>query len=161
MAKFILFWNFCDNNFWDYVRSQSFSQHKFLVQISRQIRKNKCFKNLCSQNLMLTLTGSHVILFSSKRLLIDSRPPNSECNMGTRPITKFLFKLIYNSNIFPAFRKVILSLRYSEIEALKALGLKFWKIHNATWSETVLLQISWTILKTRWWEVFAGFWEFI
>ena len=81
---------------------------------------------------MLALTGSHVILFPSKRVLIDSRSPNSECNMGMRPITKFLFKLIYNGNIFPAFRKVILSLRYSETEALKALGLKFWKIHNTT-----------------------------
>ena len=70
------------------------------------------------------------------------------------PITKFLFKLIYNGNIFPAFTKLILSLRYSEIGAIKTLGFKFRKNHSAILLETVFLEISWTILKTRWWEVF-------
>ena len=43
------------------------------------------------------------------------------------PIAKFLFKLIYNGNIFPATRKVIPSLSYCEIEAIKVLGIKFRK----------------------------------
>ena len=104
------------------------------------------------------MTGPPFILFASIRVFIDSLPPKCECNMGMR--TKFLFKLIYNGNIFPAFRKVIPSLSYSEIEATKALGSKFWKNHSAVWPETEFLEISWTILKTQWWEVFVGFWEF-
>ena len=78
------------------------------------------------------MTGPPVILFTSIRVLIDSRPPKCECNMGMRPIVNFLFKLIYNGNIFPAFRKVILSLSYREIEANKALGIKFSKSDTAT-----------------------------
>ena len=77
------------------------------------------------------MTGPPVILFALIRVLIDSRPPKCECNMGMRPITKFLFKL-YNGSIFPAFRKVIPSLSYSEIEAIKALRIKFRKNHSAT-----------------------------
>ena len=71
------------------------------------------------------MTGPPVILFASIRVLIDSRPPKREGNIAMRPVTKSLFKLIYNGNIFPAFKKVIPSLSYSEIEAIKALGIKF------------------------------------
>ena len=56
---------------------------------------------------MFALTGPPVILFASTRVLIDSCPPKCEWNMGVRPITKFLFKLIYNGNIFPSFSEVI------------------------------------------------------
>ena len=49
-----------------------------------------------------------------------------------RPITKLLFKLIYNGNIFPALRKVTPCLSYPETEAIKALGIEFWKNHSAT-----------------------------
>ena len=62
----------------------------------------------------------------------DSRHPKCECNKAMRPMTKFVFKLIYNGNIFPAFRKVIPSLSYSEIKAIKTLGIKFRKHYSAT-----------------------------
>ena len=76
------------------------------------------------------MTGPPFILFASIRVLIDSGPPKCECNMGMRPITKFLFKLIYNGNIFPAFRKVIPSLSYSETEVIKALGIRDCAFRN-------------------------------
>ena len=80
-----------------------------------------------------SLTGPPVILFASIRVLIDFRPPECECNMAMCSITtKFLFKLFYNGNIFHAFRKVIPSLNYSEIEAIKAFGIKFWKNQSET-----------------------------
>ena len=44
-----------------------------------------------------------------------------------RPITKFVFKPIYNGNIFYAFRKVIPSVSYSKIKAIKVLGINFWQ----------------------------------
>ena len=47
-----------------------------------------------------------------------------------RPITKYDFKLICNGNIFHAFRKVIVSLSHSKIEAIKALGINFLKNHS-------------------------------
>ena len=52
--------------------------------------------------------------------------------MGMPPVKQFLFKLIYDGNIFPAFGKMIPSLSYSEIEAIKTLGIKFRKTHSAT-----------------------------
>ena len=107
------------------------------------------------------LTGVPAILFASIRVLIDSGATKCECDMGMRPITKFLFKLIYNENILSAFRKVIQSLSYSEIEIIKDFGIKFRKNHSATWSDTVLSEIPWTMLKTWWWEFFAGFWDLI
>ena len=73
------------------------------------------------------LTGVPAILFASIRVLIDSGATKCECDMGMRPITKFLFKLIYNGNILSAFRKVIQSLSYSEIEIIKDFGIKFRK----------------------------------
>ena len=118
-------------------------------------------RSLAWNGLRITLCSSiridrHlVILFTSIRILIDSLPPKCKCNMGMRPIKKFLFKLIYNGNIFPAFRKLIPSICYSEIKAINALGIKFRKNHSATWSETVLLKIWWTILKTNG-EAFSG-----
>ena len=78
------------------------------------------------------LTGVPVILFASIRVLIDSGATKCECDMEMRPITKFLFKLIYNGNILSAFRKVIQSLSYSEIEIIKDFGIKFRKNHSAT-----------------------------
>ena len=49
-----------------------------------------------------------------------------------RPITKLLFKLIYNGNIFTALRKVTPCLSYHENEDIKGLGIEFWKNHSAT-----------------------------
>ena len=50
--------------------------------------------------------------------------------------------MIYNGNIFHAFRKVIPSLSHSKIEAIKALGINFWKNHSAIWLATVLSFVS-------------------
>ena len=54
--------------------------------------------------------------------------------------------MIYNGNIFHAFRKVIPSLSHSKIETIKPLGISFWKNHRATWSETVLSFVSYGML---------------
>ena len=67
------------------------------------------------------------------------------------PIAKFLFKLIYNGNIFPATRKVIPPLSYCEIEAIKVSGIKFRKNDRARLSETVLLEIPWTTVNILIW----------
>ena len=71
-------------------------------------------------------------LFASIRILINSLPPKCTCNMGMRIIKKFLFKVIYSGNVFLSFRKVLPSLSYSEIEIIKALGVKFLKNHGET-----------------------------
>ena len=69
-----------------------------------------------------------VILFASIRVLIDSSPTKCECNIGKCPFTKVLLKLIYNSNIFPAFRKVILSTSFTpKLKPLRPWELNFSK----------------------------------
>ena len=65
------------------------------------------------------LTGDLVILFASVRVSIDSRSLKCECNNGMRPIMKFVFKLICNSNIFMLSEGLIPSLNRSKIEAIK------------------------------------------
>ena len=63
----------------------------------------------------------------------DTLPsPKCECNNGMSPITKFVFQMIFNCNIFHALRKVIPSLSYFRIEAIMALGINFRKHHSAT-----------------------------
>ena len=87
-------------------------------------------KTLCSNVHIDTIL---VILPVSVSILIDSRFPKCECNNGMLPITKFVFKLICNSNIFHAFRKVIASFRHSRIEAIKVLRISFcenWVVQN-------------------------------
>ena len=58
---------------------------------------------------------------------MHSRRPKFEYNNGIGPITKFVFKLIYNGNIFHTFRKEIPSLNYSKIETIKTLRINFCK----------------------------------
>ena len=166
-VNFYLFWNFFDTNFCEYITSQSFLQHKFLQIFSGQICKNKCCQNLFSQNCMslrrttklrktLCLsvrndrTSCYLACISTG---FDTPPlPKCEWNNGMRPSTKFVFHMIFNCNIFYAFRKVIPSLSNFKLEAIKALGINFRKHHSATWSESVLLFHA---------EIFRGFWEFI
>ena len=78
------------------------------------------------------MAGPPVILLASVRVLIHPRPRKCKCNNGMRPITKFVFQMIFNCNIFHAFRKVIPSLSDFKLEAIKALGINFRKHHSAT-----------------------------
>ena len=78
------------------------------------------------------LTEPPAILFTPIHILIDSRPLNVnviwECVL--------LWSFFSNWQYLSCFIKVIPSFSYSEIEAIKALRIKFRKNYSATWSET-------------------------